>query len=175
MLLQFHAARSRSSPVKVAYRSSDLTSSHTSGNITSPILPFDLVPRTPGKVLPIRMPTKRRILCVDDHADICDLVSTVLEDFEVVAAQSKTEGLRRVQSGLFDLYLLDYSLPDGTGLELATLIRQFDDSTPILMITSPHTLTDRQVSEVAAQGLVSKDDLPEDLLKKVRDILALTL
>jgi len=27
--------------------------------------------------------------------------------------------------------LLDYSLPDGTGLELATLIRQFDDSTPI--------------------------------------------
>jgi len=51
----------------------------------------------------------------------------ILEDYEVVSAHSKTEGLRKVQSGLFDLYLLDYSLPDGTGLELATLIRQFDD------------------------------------------------
>lgn len=113
------------------------------------------------------MPIRRRILCVDDHADICDLICTILEDCEVVLAQSKTEGLRKVDSGLFDLYLLDYSLPDGTGLELATLIRQFDDSTPILIITSPHALTDRQVSEVGAQGLVSKDDLPDDLLRKV--------
>jgi len=46
----------------------------------------------------------------------------ILEDYEVVSAHSKTEGLRKVQGGLFDLYLLDYSLPDGTGLELATLI-----------------------------------------------------
>jgi len=69
----------------------------------------------------------------------------ILEDYEVVSAHSKTEGLRKVQSGLFDLYLLDYSLPDGTGLELATRIRQFDDYTPILIITSPHTLTDTEI------------------------------
>jgi CheY-like chemotaxis protein len=97
----------------------------------------------------------------------CDLVCTIFEDCEVISAQSKTEGPRRAEGGLFDLYLLDYSLPDGTGLELARLIRQFDDSTPILIVTSPHTLTDRQVSDVGAQGLVSKDDLPDDLLSKV--------
>jgi len=71
------------------------------------------------------------------------------------------------QSNSFDLYLLDNSLPDGTGLELAALIRQFDQSTPILIITTPHTLTNRQVSEVGVQGLVSKVDLPDDLLRKI--------
>ena len=47
--------------------------------------------------------------------DICDLICMILADYEVVSAHSKTEGLRRVQGGLFDLYLLDYSLPDDTG------------------------------------------------------------
>ena len=117
------------------------------------------------------MPTKRRILCVDDHPDICDLVCTILDDCEVVSARTKLEGLRKVEGGLFDLYLLDYSLADGTGLELATLIRQFDDTTPILIITSPNTVTDREVSEVGAQGLVSKDDLPDDLLRNISRVL----
>lgn len=89
----------------------------------------------------------------------------------MVSAQSKLEGLRKVEGGLFDLYLLDYSLADGTGLELATLIRQFDDTTPILIVTSPHTVTDREISDVGAQGLVSKDDLPDDLLRQVSRIL----
>jgi CheY-like chemotaxis protein len=117
------------------------------------------------------MPSKRRILCVDDQADVCDLICTILKDFEVVSAQGKTEGLRKAQGKLFDLYLLDYSLPDGTGLELATLIRQFDDSTPILIMTSPLTLTDRQVSDADAQGLISKDEMSHDLLGYISRIL----
>ena len=102
---------------------------------------------------------------------MCDLVCIILAEYEVVVAHSRTDGLRKVESGLFDLYLLDYSLPDGTRLELATLIRQFDDSTPILIITSPHFLTNTQVSEAGAQGLVSKDDLPEDLIAQVSRVL----
>jgi len=115
------------------------------------------------------MPAKR-ILCVDDETDLCHLVCTILADFEVVLAHSRTEGLRRAENGLFDLYLLDDFLPDGTGLYLTTLIRQFDEATPILILTSPRTLTDRQVAEVGAQGLVSKDNLPDDLLRQVSSI-----
>ena len=117
------------------------------------------------------MPIKQRILCVDDYVDICTLICSILVDFEVVVAYSRTEGLRRVKGGLFDLYLLDYSLPDGTGLELATLIRQFDDSTPILICTSSQTLTVRDVSKVGAQGLVAKDHLTDDLLRQVSRLL----
>jgi CheY-like chemotaxis protein len=50
-------------------------------------------------------------------------------------AHSKAEALRKATGGLFDLYLLDYYLPDGTGLELCLLIRDFDGSTPVLFVT----------------------------------------
>lgn len=35
------------------------------------------------------MPTKQRILYVDDHKDTCALVSNILEAYEVVSARSK--------------------------------------------------------------------------------------
>lgn len=73
-----------------------------------------------------------RILCVHDHRDICDLICTILADYEVVSTQTKEEGLRAVERGR--LYLLDHSIPDGAGFELATLSgsltarRQFSSS-----------------------------------------------
>jgi CheY-like chemotaxis protein len=52
------------------------------------------------------MPTKRRILCVDDQDDMCSLIATILADHEVVSAHSKAEAIRKATSGLFDLYFL---------------------------------------------------------------------
>jgi DNA-binding response OmpR family regulator len=116
------------------------------------------------------MSITRRILCVEDDADICNLVMTILGDYEIVVAQSKSEGLRQAQTGSFDLYLLSYFLPDGTGLELAKLIRKSTDTTPILlMVTTPRAVRDRHVSELGLQGVVSLE-VP-DLLRKVSRIL----
>jgi CheY-like chemotaxis protein len=110
------------------------------------------------------MTSKRRILCVDGNDDTCDLISTILSDYEVVSAHSKAEGLRTATGGMFDLYLLDYYLPDGTGLELCLLIRQFDDSTPVLFLTEIGDLSEQQIQSVNAQGRVGKykiiDTLP---------------
>lgn len=88
------------------------------------------------------MTRKRRILSVDDHVDTCDLITRILE---------------------FDLFLLDYYMPDGTGLELSLLIRDFDSVTPILFVTSLSPITSEQLAKVKAQGVVSKNDLPHGL------------
>ena len=93
------------------------------------------------------MPIKRRILCVDDYADICEFIRSILTEYEVVLAHSKTEGVRKVKS------------------------RQFDDSTPILITTGSHPINERDVSNVGAQGLVSKDNLSQDLLRQVSHVL----
>lgn len=117
------------------------------------------------------MPTKRRILCVDDQADMCSLISTILSGYEVVSAHSKAEALRLATGGLFDLYLLDYYLPDGTGLELCLLLRDFDDSTPILFVTDETDLSEQQIQSVNAQGIIRKDNLPDGLLSAVPKVL----
>ena len=116
------------------------------------------------------MATTRRILCVHGHSDTCDLISVILNNFEVVSANSKAEALHKATDNLFDLYLLDYYLPDGTGLELCLLIRGFDESTPILFITGGLDITPSQIETVKAQGLVSKGDLPDALVSAVTKI-----
>lgn len=72
----------------------------------------------------------------------------------------------------FDLYLLDYHLPDGTGLELCLLIKNFDTETPILFVTGTSNMTEAQALTVGAQGLIRKgSELVERLEKKVAELL----
>lgn len=99
---------------------------------------------------------KKRILCVEDHQDTCEMIALLLKDYEVVGAYSLAEGLRRATSESFDLYLLDYNLPDGTGLELCLFIRGFDRETPIVLCTAGCSITERQVLTTGAQGFIKK-------------------
>ena len=117
------------------------------------------------------MTNKRRILYVDDEADMCCLISTILSNHEVVYAHSKVEALHRAMNTVFDLYLLDYYLPDGTGLELCLLIRDFDDSTPVLFVTATRELSSHQLHRVKAQGVINKIDLPHALVSAVPKVL----
>jgi DNA-binding response OmpR family regulator len=79
--------------------------------------------------------SRSRILCVDDDADTCEMLSFFLDraGYEVVAAKSFGDGLKLALQGNFDLYLLDLRLPDGNGIELCRQIREFDSGTPVLV------------------------------------------
>src|SRR5262245_18217594 len=79
-------------------------------------------------------PTRRRILCVEDDEDTCQLMICLLglSHYEVRTAKTMTEGLKLAGAEEFDLYLLDNLLPDGTGLELCLRLRSLDSRTPIL-------------------------------------------
>ena len=116
---------------------------------------------------------KKRILCVEDHQDTCEMIAYLLRDYTVVGAYSLAEGLRRTTSESFDLYLLDYNLPDGTGLELCLIIRGFDQATPIVLCTASSSITERQVITTGAQGFVKKGcGFVESLEETVSQLLA---
>lgn len=113
------------------------------------------------------LPTpKKHILCVDDCTDTCDPVTFILKDYDVTSAYSMAAALKRATAGKYDLYILDYHLPDGMGLELCLLLRGFDRDAPILFATATSSITEKQVITAGAQGLVRKatatfnDDLP---------------
>lgn len=58
-----------------------------------------------------------KVLLIDDCRDIGDLVKRSLEPYEVLQATTLAEGRRELESGLFDLLLIDIELPDGSGLD----------------------------------------------------------
>jgi CheY-like chemotaxis protein len=121
------------------------------------------------------MSANKRLLCIDDHEDTCALVSSILEDYDVVSEHSKSGGLRQAATDKFDVILVDYYLPDGTGLDLCLLIRAFDPNTPILLITATHTITHEQILAVGGQGVIRKDRLSHMLPMAVARTLEVKL
>ena len=99
---------------------------------------------------------KKHILCVDDSTDTCELVAHILKDYKVTSAHSMAAAVKRATAEKHDLYILDYHLPDGTGLELCLMLRTFDTDTPILFATATSSITETQVITAGAQGLVQK-------------------
>src|SRR5947209_20549219 len=99
---------------------------------------------------------KPKILCVEDHADTCEMITHILPEFEIISAKTKNEALQMVGEGGFSLILMDYHLPDGTGEEACRIIRVFDQKTPILFVTGSITLTNTKAVSLGAQGVLKK-------------------
>jgi two-component system, NtrC family, response regulator len=116
----------------------------------------------------------QRILCLEDDEDMRYYVSHLLRvaGYEVALAENLGDGLRLAKIENYDLYLFDYHLPDGTGVEMCRLIRAFDTSTPILIYSSG---ADEDVIRAAfsagAQGYINKSDVLQNLEQTVAQLL----
>jgi CheY-like chemotaxis protein len=64
------------------------------------------------------MPSKRRILCVDDHEHMCSLITTILSDYEVVAEL----GQQQIQSVNAQGLIRKDELPDALVPAVANLL-----------------------------------------------------
>ena len=93
--------------------------------------------------------SRGRILIIDDEPDIRESLEMLLssEGYRVELAPTATEGLQKMEASAFDLVLLDLMLPDKSGLEVITEVRQRDLETPIFLITAYGSI------EVAVQAL----------------------
>ncbi len=95
----------------------------------------------PNQALPadrVGPPERRRILVIDDEADIRESLELLLttENYAVDLAENATTGLQKFESGMHDLILLDLMMPDRSGMEVLTEIRQRDPETPVFMLTA---------------------------------------
>lgn len=80
-----------------------------------------------------------RILLVDDNLDHAQLATRALRrepTWHVETARLGVEALDRLHEGHFDLLLLDYRLPDMTGLEVLRAVRKNAPEPAVILMTS---------------------------------------
>ena len=80
---------------------------------------------------------KTRVLVVDDEPETLKYVGANLRarDYDVVTAADGTEALKLADEDVFDLVLLDITMPGPDGFQVAQALRQ-RSAVPIIMLSA---------------------------------------
>lgn len=106
-----------------------------------------------------------RTLILEDDELVGELLETVVAGINhgasVSLARSLAEAKRLLEKNRYDLYLVDWQLPDGSGLELVKRVRASDAEVPIVMVSGR---TDREsVLQAAHYGISGYITKPLDI------------
>ena len=115
-----------------------------------------------------------RILIVDDHREIREVIAQVLsnEGFAVTVAADGGAMRRSLQDRKIDLVILDLMLPGEDGLSLCRELRTMMPTLPVIMVTAKGEEVDRVVGlEVGADDYVTKPFSSRELVARIKAVL----
>ena len=77
------------------------------------------------------------VLVVDDDIAICWILRQWLaqKQYKVHTSESVAEAFATIEQKPFDVYMMDYKLPDGTGVDVAERIRSKGSEAPIILMS----------------------------------------
>lgn len=112
-----------------------------------------------------------RILIVEDDTNIALMIKTTIElgNYEPTVCHDGIEALELINSGNFDLILLDVMLPGMDGFEI---ISQKTSPTPVIFITAKQDVTDRVNGlKLGAEDYIVKPFEAMELLARIEVVL----
>lgn len=121
------------------------------------------------------MPYVRKVLCIDENKENCEIISYILNlrtdySFEIKTVSSPQEAFELIETQSFDLFILESRLPGISGIDLCKYIRSKDDKTPILFFSGMSRQIDRSLALAAGANAylikpVGLDEMPKTVEK----------
>ena len=116
-----------------------------------------------------------KILICDDHKIVREGLKQILLQLGDVSLISEAgngnEALNLLKTEVFDIVLLDVSLPDRNGLEVLQLLKEKWPSTNVLMLSMhPQEQYAIRALTLGASGYLTKDTASEELLFAVKNV-----
>lgn len=114
------------------------------------------------------------ILIVEDDPDIQDMLNYSLlpEGYTLHSAMSVRDGWEIIEKKPVDLVLLDWMLPDNSGIDLLHRIRKYHSALPVIMITAKTEEEDRILGlDVGADDYITKPFSVRELKSRIQAVL----
>ncbi|MEP7212736.1 MAG: response regulator [Acidobacteriota bacterium] len=125
------------------------------------------------------LPPDYRILYVDDDADSLEVMQLWLthddERYSVTAVSCAKEALTAIDKETFDLFILDFRMPDLDGADLCFKIKKVFPRTPVLIYSANARETDRSIGfQAGADEFLTKPNDFDKFAPTVRRLLSHT-
>ena len=123
---------------------------------------------------PRRKITMPKILLVDDDVRLAEQISEFLsfEDYVVELAHDGADAVQLLSAFQFDLIILDWELPDTTGLALCKKFRASGSNAPILFLTGRDSIDNKADGlNEGADDYMTKPFHPKELSARLRACL----
>ena len=117
-----------------------------------------------------------KILLIDDHKLIKIGIKVLLEDNEKITViddcSSKTEFLEKIKDNIYNLFICDISLPDGSGYDILEIIKEKKlDAKVIILSMHEDKSYIKKALRLGASGYVTKSTAHEEILQAIDKVI----
>jgi|GEM_PF-481915 len=117
-----------------------------------------------------------RLLVVDDMADVCDYFERIARRFELTCdtAMSGADAIKLIQAnGGYDIYFIDWKMPDMSGAELVKWIDDFGkgDASVVMMSASEWNVIEEDVTGLSIDRYLSKPLFPSAIVDCINECM----